>query len=375
MSRGHDCREWLTLTSLPGLGCTLIHRLLAVFDSPGQVLAAGKAVAGVEGIGRQLAAVFSNRTKLDQARQWAEEEYGRICRHHIQLLCYSDPGYPSQLRTIHDPPALLYCWGNLDCLQEPSIGMVGSRAATSYGKRVSSMLAGQLARAGIVVVSGLAMGVDGHAHAGVLAAGGKTVAVLGCGLDVVYPRAHADLYGQIRKNGLLISEYPLGSRPEGFRFPARNRIISGLVAGVIVVEATCRSGSLITARMALEQGREVFAVPGRIDSRKSEGCHRLLQQGAHLAQSAEDVLTELQLAATMRAPVVQPLAKANREPLSDREEKVLSCLDVYAVDIDELARTSGFEAAVLHDLLLHLELKGLIRQLPGQQYESIAGGS
>ena len=373
MSRSNDCRQWLTLVALPGLGCTLIHRLLAAFGSPGQVLAAGKAVARVDGVGGQLAAVFSSRKKLDQARCWAEAEYGRICRKNVHLLCYSDPDYPVQLRTIHDPPLLLYCQGNLQCLQEPSIAIVGSRAATSYGKRVSSMLAGQLARAGIVVVSGLALGIDGKAHAGVLAAGGTTIAVLGCGLDVVYPRSHAALYEQIRREGLLVSEYPLATRPEGFRFPARNRIISGLAAGVIVVEATCRSGSLITARMALEQGREVFAVPGRIDSKKSEGCHRLLRQGAHLAQSAKDVLDELQLAATMHEPTVAP--PAGQVSVSDTEQQLLACLDVYPVDIDELAVKSGFEPAVLHALLLHLELKGLIRQLPGQQYERIAAES
>jgi DNA processing protein len=372
MGRSNDCREWLTLTALPGLGCTLSHRLLTVFGSPGQLLAAGKAVARVDGVGSQLAAVFSSRKRVNQARCWADAEYGRICRQDVQLLCYSDPDYPDQLRTIHDPPLLLYCHGNLACLQEPSIAMVGSRAATSYGKRVSSMLAGQLARAGIVVVSGLAMGIDGQAHAGVLAAGGTTVAVLGCGLDVVYPRFHAALYEQIREHGLLLSEYPLGTRPEGFRFPARNRIISGLTAGVIVVEATRRSGSLITARMALEQGREVFAVPGRIDSKKSEGCHWLLQQGAHLAQSGGDVLNELQLAATMYEQTVEP--QAGQVQVSDAEQQLLACLDVYSRDIDELAIKSGFEPAVLHDLLLHLELKGLIRQLPGQQYERIAAG-
>ncbi len=362
---------WLALVSLPGLGCTLTHRLLAVFDTPENIFAAGKAVSRVEGVGRQLAAIFTNRTALSCARSWARQELERLRNSDIQLLCYDDPQYPSQLRTIHDPPLLLYCRGNLACLKEKSIAIIGSRAATTYGKRISGMLARDLARNNIVVVSGLAMGIDGYAHAGTLEAGGETVAVLGCGVDVVYPRSHTDLYQQVARRGLLVSEYPLGTKPDGFRFPARNRIISGLSLGVIVVEATCKSGSLITARLALDQGREVFAVPGRIDSKKSEGTHRLLQQGAHLAQSAQDVIEELQMAAAMHEPV-RPNEETGTVEVSDKETHLLEFIDVYPVDIDELSEKTGMASGALHDLLLRLELKGLIRQLPGQQYERVS---
>ncbi len=363
--------DWLTLTAVPGLGPALTHRMLTVFGSPAEVLAAGQNVARVEGVGRRLASVFSSRSLLDKARSWAGQELTRLRQAGIHLLCSDDPLYPSRLHTIHDPPVVLYCRGNtekLKCLNKPSVGIVGSRAATSYGRRISNMLAARLARSGIVVVSGLALGIDGQAHSGVLAAGGETVGVLGCGVDVVYPRSHAKLYEQVAAQGVLVSEYPLGSRPEGFRFPARNRIISGLSLGVIVVEATCRSGSLITARMALEQGREVFAVPGRIDSGKSEGTHRLIQQGAFLVQSAEDVVNELQLAAAMHPPEADEREQPAQE-INQQEKQLLASLDVYPVNIDELAAATGLESSQLHDLLLRLELKGLIRQLPGQQYE------
>ena len=366
----HGVKEWLALVSLPGLGCTLIHRLIAAFGTPEKVLAAGKAVAQVEGVRRPLVTTFTNRAALSCARSWAEKELERLRSTDVQLLCYDDPQYPACLRTIHDPPVLLYCRGNLACLKEKSIAIIGSRAATTYGKRISGMLARDLARNNIVVVSGLAMGIDGHAHAGTLEAGGETVAVLGCGVDVVYPRSHAGLYEQVVRQGLLVSEYPLGTRPDGFRFPARNRIISGLSLGVIVVEATCRSGSLITARLALDQGREVFAVPGRIDSKKSEGTHRLLQQGAHLAQSAQDVIEELQLAAAMHEPF-RPDSASVPVDVSDEESRLLGCIDVYPVDIDALSEKTGLTSGALHDLLLRLELKGLIRQLPGQQYERV----
>ncbi len=364
-----DIKDWLALISLPGVGCALIHRLLGVFGAPGNVLAAGKGVSRVEGVGRQLTAVLTDQSQLANARLWADQEYERVSTRNIHLLCSDDPLFPPLLRTIHDPPVLLYLRGNLDCLKKPSVAIIGSRAATSYGKRVSSMLAGQLARSGIIVVSGLAMGIDGHAHAGCLESGGETVAVLGCGVDVLYPRSHAGLYDQVMENGLLVSEYPLGTRPEGFRFPARNRIISGLSLGVVVVEATCKSGSLITARLALDQGREVFAVPGRIDSKKSEGTHRLLQQGAHLVQSAGDVLEELQLAVSMHQVEFAQDAEVAPEELSGPEEQLIACIDVYPTDIDELAAKTGFSPGSLHDLLLRLELKGFIRQLPGQQYE------
>ncbi len=362
-----EIRDWLALAILPGLGCTLIHRLVAAFGNPQAVLAAGRTVAHVEGIGPKLAALFDNPAVLAQAQSWAVREQERAAAVGVRLLSCTDPRYPSLLRTIHDPPVLLWCRGDLVSLQQTAVALVGSRSATGYGRKISFLLAQQLVQAGLTVVSGLAEGIDGQAHAGALAAAGRTVAVLGCGVDVVYPRFHSRLYEQIQAHGLLVSEYPLGTQPDGFRFPARNRIISGLSLGVVVVEAAAKSGSLITARMALEQNREVFAVPGRIDSPQSEGSHHLIQQGAQLVHSVEDILAELPTVGGVRQN--KATRQAVPEDISASEQKLLALLAADPIDIEELTATSGLPVSELHGLLLNLELKGLIRQLPGQQYE------
>jgi DNA processing protein len=367
MANSETLCDWLTLTALPGLGAALTHRLLAAFGSPQAVLAAGQAVSQVEGIGPRLLAVFTNQSRLQQARSWAMQEIQRAAQSGSFLISCDDSRYPSLLRTIHDPPVLLWCRGNLSCFEQVAIALVGSRSASSYGRKISFMLARQLAEAGLTVVSGLAEGIDGQAHAGALAASGQTIAVLGCGVDIIYPRFHKRLYEQIVHQGLLVSEYPLGTPPEGFRFPARNRIISGLSLGTVVVEAAARSGSLITSRMALEQNREVFAVPGRIDSPQSEGAHHLLQQGAHLVHSVADILAELPLRSSR---LLEQEAPPIPQDLSSEEQDLLQLLDpTGSVDIEELMEKSGLQIGSLHSLLLSLELKGLIRQLPGQQYE------
>jgi len=382
MEGRNDIRDWLALAALPGMGCVLTRRLLAAFGTPGKVLAAGKAVAEVPGVGRNLVELFSTPSRLDKARFRAEQEWSRIRAENIRLLCCDDPLYPSLLLNIHDYPILLYCFGDPDCLRVPAVAVVGSRTPTNYGKSVSAALARQLVANGLAVVSGLAKGIDGQAHIGALEAGGKTIAVLGCGLDVVYPGEHASLYKKIGEQGLLISEYPLGTPPEGFRFPARNRIVSGLSLGVVIVEAAIRSGALITARLALEQNREVFAVPGRIDSLKSEGPHGLLRQGAALVRSVEDILAELPPSArsgeaplsadhkkTSAAPSVAP---RNLNPLPDdlsaAEKDLMLVIKNTSIDIEQLSEISDFPLNTLHGLLLGLELRGLIRQLPGQQY-------
>ncbi|NOQ45502.1 MAG: DNA-protecting protein DprA [Desulfobulbaceae bacterium] len=365
----HNARDWLTLISLPGLGCALIHRLVDDFGSPGQVLVAGSSAGRVAGIGLRTVQVFTDAALLTQARNQADNQLEYLKRSNISLTCRDDSRYPDLLKTIHDPPAVLFYQGNLDCLTKPTVAIIGSRAATSYGKQVGFSLARELAGQGGTVVSGLAYGIDAQAHKGALAGSGSTVGVLGCGVDVVYPRGHAELYRQCGEHGAVVSEYPPGTPPDGFRFPARNRIISGLSLGVVVVEATLKSGSLITARLALDQGREVFAVPGRIDSAKSAGAHRLLQQGAHLVHRAQDILDELGLAAAMHLHSKPDGSKEATAPADSAEQQLLSCLDVYPLDIDTILRVTGFDIAVVHDLLLRLELKGLVRQLPGQQYE------
>jgi DNA processing protein len=371
LSQSPDVEDWLTLSYLPGLGCTLINRLVDQLGTPGAVLRGDASVKEVPGAGPQLINLLRDKNQVAAARQRARAELELLGKGNVSLLTPNCAAFPSALRTIPDCPVLLYCRGTLDWLDHPAVAIIGARTATDYGRRIATGLAAELAALGITIVSGAAYGVDAAAHRGALVSGGGTVAVLGCGIDVVYPRAHADLFRDIAGSGLLLSEYPIGTKPEGFRFPARNRIISGLVQGVIVVEATERSGSLITARLALDQGREVFAVPGRIDSPKSAGTHRLIQQGAHLVHTAGDILEGLSWNTGVTYVDTKPGTSGDGSAVTAQEQQLLDSLDTYPLDIDALIRQTGLAIVKIHSLLLQLELKGLVRQLPGQQYERV----
>jgi DNA processing protein len=364
--------DWLSISFFPGMGCTTINRLVAALGSPSNILSARKhELQKIDGVGPKLAAMLTDPVRLQAARKKALVEAEGAVAHNCRIVCPEDDFYPPGLQTIADPPVALYCRGEIECLAKPKVAIVGSRAATTYGKRVSFELARELARQGICVVSGMAMGIDGEAHAGALAGGGVTIGILGCGVDVVYPHQHAGLFTEVTSMGLLLSEYALGTQPDGFRFPERYRIISGLSLGVVVVEASLKSGSLITARLALDQGREVFAVPGRIDSPKSHGTHRLLQQGAKLVNCVDDILEELDMAGVLQNNISTGHAGAHRIELQEQEKHLLSCLDVYPISIDELVQESGYDTTAVFQILLHLELKGVVRQLPGQQYERV----
>jgi len=368
LSHPQAVEDWLALSLLPGLGCTLISRLVGWFGSPAAVLNNPSDLQSRPGIGPQLAKMLGDRHQVAAARQRARDELSRLDRLNITLLTPDCSAFPAVLRDIPDCPVLLYCRGSLAWLDQPAVAVIGSRAATDYGRRVATRLAADLAACGVTIVSGAAYGIDAAAHRGALTGGGGTIAVLGCGIDVIYPRTHAELLEGIAAQGLVLSEYPLGTPPEAFRFPARNRIISGLAQAVVVVEATEKSGSLITSRLALDQGREVFAVPGRVDSPKSAGAHRLIQQGAHLVANAADVLEALSWGgknAGAASPVCPP------PMLTELEHRLLMVMEVYPLDIDALARASGLAGSELQALLLTLELKGLIRQVPGQQYERV----
>ncbi len=362
----NDQEAWLTLQLLPGLGPTLATRLLQAAGSPAAILQGGGGRHRIPGLPRQLHRLLGNREQLAEYRNQARRLLERLEEGGIHLCTRDDPAFPQQLLRIPDPPLCLYCQGAPGCLQDHCVAIVGARSATPYGRRIAYQLGKDLARQGITVVSGVALGIDAQAHQGALAAGGPTAGVLGCGLDVVYPRGHAPLYEAIRDQGVLLSEYPPGTPPAGHHFPARNRLISGLAAGVVVVEATRRSGSLITAQLALDQGREVFAVPGRIDSTKSEGPHRLLQQGAYLVHCSRDITDAL--AFRHQAPE-SPSPTVHPPELGPDETRMLQAISTYPVDIDTLIQTSGFTPAQAARLLLTLELQGCIRQLPGQQYE------
>ncbi|MBM9536856.1 DNA-processing protein DprA [Desulfobulbus alkaliphilus] len=367
-----EAEDWLTLTFLPGLGSTLINRLIQETGSPKAVVRTGSLPRGIPGIGSQLRKTLASPSLIAASQQRARRELDLLHRHGISLLSLHCSQYPPSLRNLPDPPVLLYCRGETHWLKRPAVAVIGARSATEYGRRISSQFAAELAATGITVVSGGAHGIDAAAHIGALTApGGGTVAVLGCGVDKVYPPAHAALFKDIAVSGMLLSEYPLGTAPEGFRFPARNRIISGLVQGVVVVEATEKSGSLITAKLALEQGREVFAVPGRIDSPKSRGTHSLIQQGACLVQSVQDIVEGLSWKIERVESLPRGQDSSAMNPLAPAEEHVLACLDVYALDIEEIVRKTGLELIDIHPALLGLELKGYIRQVSGQRYEKL----
>lgn len=289
----------------------------------------------------------------------------KIMAQDIKISCVEDDDYPQLLGSIYDPPYLFYYRGNLEILGSFCLGVVGSRAATAYGKVQSRRFGNELAKQGMVVVSGLARGIDTEAHLGALESGGKTAAVLGSGLEVVYPPENKKLYDRIAQTGLIISEFPPQAHPEPGNFPARNRTISGLCRGILVIEAKLRSGALITADFALEQGRDVFAIPGAINNPNSDGTNNLIKQGACLVSSIEDILTEYGLNQQLEPP---PAQGALIFDLDKDEAAVLQALGYETVHFDTLLGRAGLSIGILSALLLNLEMRGIIRALPGNQY-------
>ena len=286
----------------------------------------------------------------------------------VRVVTREQSGYPKALREIYDPPLALYIRGSMPS-EEVAIAVVGSRHASRYGLQTAERLAYDLALRGVTIVSGLARGIDGAAHRGALKAGGRTIAVLGSGLSIVYPPEHEQLAQQIREQGALVSEYPMTMEPLAQNFPRRNRIISGLSLGVVVVEAAARSGALITAGCALEQGREVFAVPGPITTPTSQGTHHLLKDGAKLVTSVEDILEELRLAPQPVAVAASSASAKTTQPLPEAEQRVLACVSGDEPRyIDLIAEESGLEMSAVSSLLSQLELRHAVRQLPGKRF-------
>jgi len=352
---------WLALKTVPGVGNCMFLQFLKHFGEPEKVFKASREeLLKVEGVNLQLASMIAHY-KVPKAVQ---EDLALVRKNHFSIITFANPDYPALLRQIHDPPPVLYAYGRLrpDGL---NIAIVGSRNATSYGRAVTERLSGDLACRGFTVISGMARGIDSAAHVGALAAQGETIAVLGCGLGTVYPSENKALFHRIAERGAVISEFPFLTPPEAHNFPVRNRIISGLALGTIIVEATHKSGSLITARLAAEQGREVFAVPGSVTSFKSMGTHRLIKEGAKLVEHVNDVIEELNIGqerATMEPNKPPPL------PLTQGEKIVLSELSPYPIHIDKLARQVALSAGEVSSLLLQLELKGLVTQSPGKLF-------
>ncbi|EEG76748.1 DNA-processing protein DprA [Dethiobacter alkaliphilus] len=349
-----DLPFWVALSKVSTLGARRILRLIAYFGtaekaflaSMDDLLAAGLPVKAAR-------ALCDEREGLDPHRV-AEEVHGSG----FGVLTLACAGYPLLLAEIYDPPAVLYYRGDIDVLSTPCVAMVGSRKATEYGKNAALKLAGQLAAAGITVVSGMARGIDTWAHAGALGAGGPTIAVLGCGPDVCYPPENLKLREKIVSGGIILSEFPPGTQPKPGHFPLRNRIISGLSRATVVVEAAEKSGALITADCALEHGREVFAVPGNVNSPYSRGCHRLLKEGAAMAEKAADILAALGMSE-------QETAATKAVQLSDTQASVLETLQYEPAHFDEIADRCGLPAPQLAATLVELELAGLLRKLPG----------
>ncbi|MBZ4645043.1 MAG: processing protein [Petroclostridium sp.] len=362
-----ELKYWLWLTSIPGIGSIKISKILQVFQNPKEVWNASKSdLKCVDVLNDQDIANISSKN-LDKA----EKIFKDISRLRIDVITIRDERYPERLRNIYDPPGILYVKGELPSCNIATVAVIGSRKASPYGINIAEKLSYQLAQRDIIIVSGAARGIDTSAHRGALKAGKKTVAVLGCGVDIVYPRENAELMRYIEKSGAIISEYPPGTHPSPANFPARNRIISGLSCGVIVVEAGEKSGSLITVDFALEQGRDVFAVPGNIDSLYSKGSNNLIKQGAKIVTCIEDILEELPINNMELCNTNNSLKSKEYSMygnLSDEEKVVISHLSTTPVHIDELCRNLEYSVQKINAILTLLEMKGLISQIPGKYF-------
>jgi DNA processing protein len=361
--------DWIRLAQCAGVGPNTARKLLSAFGLPQQVFAAGLRSLGnvvPERVARALSAPPSAETLalIERTLAWAAQPDNHV-------LTLADHAYPKPLLEIADPPLMLYVKGRLDLLGSPSIAVVGSRNATAQGILNAETFSEALSQAGMTVVSGMALGIDTAAHQGALRGTGATVAVIGTGADIVYPARNRALAHQIAASGCIVSEYPLGMPAIAANFPRRNRIISGLARATLVVEAAIQSGSLITARMAAEQGRDVFAIPGSIHAPLSRGCHELIRQGATLVEAAQDILDDMRCmqlphAARVAAPAI------SQERMAGDSDTLLQIMGYDPVDLDLLARRAGMAAAPLSAALLALELDGKIEMLAGGRCRRIA---
>jgi DNA processing protein len=353
---------WLALSLVPGVGSILMKRLLDEFKTPEAVFNASKSdLLEIDGLGERVVLEILK----GPSEKRVTREVSLLKKAGGKLLAITDQDYPEGLREIYDPPPLLYMRGGLKEEDELAVAMVGSRKTNPYGRMMTEKISQELVGHGVTIVSGMARGIDAVAHWGALSGGGRTIAVLGCGIDVVYPKENRNLFSKIMEHGAVLSEFPMGSPPEGAHFPRRNRIISGLSLGVVVVQAGMKSGSLITAGYALEQGREVFAVPGVVGTEGSRGTHRLIKEGAKLVESSEDILEEI-LPRWRRGEGKIPGEETKGPDLSAEEEVLYELLSENPLPIDVLIRESPFDPGKVSSLLLNLELKGLISQWPGK---------
>ncbi len=378
-------KYWIALRAVEEIGCVAFRNLLRAFSTPREVFSAtAQTLRAIPGIGPKTA----DNIRFFSDWGMAEREIERARELGVNIVTCADATYPGNLLNIYDYPPLLYVKGSLSP-EEICVAVVGSRLASVYGRYTTEKISRELALQGITIVSGLARGIDAAAHKGALAGKGRTIAVLGCGLDIIYPPENERLAGAVSSHGALLTEFPFGTPPNAPNFPSRNRIISGMSLGVVVVEAGEKSGSLITARIAAEQGRSVFAIPGEIGAAGSRGTHRLIKQGAMLVENIEDILEEILPQAGVKPsasnesslPVPSRLDASPSDPekiaaparvdvagLGNQELRLLTLISSQPVNIDTLISSSGLSAQEVLNALLILELRGLIRQMPGKQF-------
>jgi DNA processing protein len=363
ISTAEELLSWLRLTLVPGVSLTVQRALLRKYGSPQAVLDMSRreigSFAGADVAERLSAGPAAGL--IERTMRWLDEP-----GHH--LLALADRAYPQALLTISDPPTVLYARGNVELLNRTTLAIVGSRNATPQGERDAEAFARAISDAGMCIVSGLALGIDAAAHRGGLAGKGSSVAVMGTGPDLIYPARNRDLARALERSGCLISEFALGTPSEAGNFPRRNRLISGLSRGVLVVEAAPRSGSLITARFALEQGRDVFAIPGSIHSPLSKGCHELIKQGAKLVESANDVLDELH---GVKRQAGDEASQPSGQPSGEPPSALLEAMGFAPVTMDQIAQLTGLGAAALSAQLSQLEIEGRISALAGGRFQRV----
>ena len=357
----------LALNMLEQVGPITVRRLLETFEHPEKILAASEAtLKRLDGVSEPTAYSIAHwETQINLA-----DEIERCRAFGCEILTEHDAAYPPRLKQIYDPPLVLYVKGQLTSRDHSSVAIVGSRQTTHYGREVARKLSYQLASAGLTVVSGGARGIDSSAHQGALAGQGRTICVLGNGINRVYPPENRQLFDRIVENGALITQFPFDRPADRQSFPIRNRIVAGMSLGTVVVEANASSGAMITANMASDYNREVFAVPGQINSPRSKGCHRLIKQGAKLCESAEDILTEFEYL----FPSSRQTGSEKTPDLRPEERQLLGLIDGQETHIDDIVRQSGLSVAAVSVSLLQLEMKGLIAQQPGHLYSTTMRG-
>ncbi len=361
-----NLKYWLAINKIPNLGPVGIKKLFDHFGSIDKVWTADtKEILKVEGIRRDAVKSFlENREKID-----LDKEINKL--NDVKVLCLEDDGYPANLRNIYDPPPVLYIRGDILPEDQKAIAIVGTRKASRYGLTMAEKMSAELTACGFTITSGLALGIDAAAHRGALQAKGRTIAVLGSGVDRIYPSSNTGLAGEIQKSGAVVSEFPLGAKPEVGFFPRRNRIISGLSLGVVMVEGHYDSGAMITAKAALDQGREVFAVPGNVQIEQSKGPHWLIKQGAKLVESVDDVLEELNMTVQTRMTNDQfPMNNEGRNypELNEEEKKIVSVLSLEPKHLDAISAETKLSIPLVSSALMMLEIKKVVRQLPGKNF-------